>query len=180
MDRRQKAERNQRLLPREYNRKPHHGPSLWVAPLSYWRIWPEIRSESNPKTRHPLSAGALYCFGCNWHYTTRLQTPRGWGGFGHFSIAHLTESAFCGLCHWGRQQRSTVFLMHSKPNGECARRCLETEALQLSFKKVNLCRGTRQMHTLTRLQAMAPIDGAPKFSSHELLWALRPPPNGQK
>ena len=75
----------------------------------------------------------------------------------------------------GRQQRSAVFLMHSQPNGECARRCLETEAFQLSFKRAQLCRGTRQVHTLTRLQAMAPIDGAPKFLSHELLWAPSAP-----
>ena len=34
----------------------------------------------------------------------------------------------------GRQLLSTVFSMHSQPNGECARRCLETEALQLSLK----------------------------------------------
>ena len=70
---------------------------------------------------------------------------------------------------------SKVFLMHSQPNGECACRCLETEASQLSFKKVNLCRGARQVSTLTRLIAMAPIDDATKYLSHELLWAPAAP-----
>ena len=86
------------------------------------------------------------------HTSLAASGPRGEGGG--------RES---GRGRGGRQQQSTVFLMHLKPNGECARRCLQTETLQLSFKKAQLCRGARHVHTLTRLIAMAPI-GGPKNS----------------
>jgi len=96
--------------------------------------------------------------------TARTRTFRGGPRIttGIYAVCRLDAAAHAS---------STVFLMHSQPNGECASRCLQTEALQLSFKKVSLCRGTRQVHALTRLIAMAPIDGATKFLSHELLWA---------
>ena len=47
--------------------------------------------------------------------------------------------------------------------------------LSAKFQKGCAMSLTRQARTLTRLQAMAPIDGAPKFSSHELLWAPAAP-----
>ena len=94
-------------------------------------------------------------------------------------IPRRTANHHRDVCSLPTRRRCTrlvsSFFMHSQPNSECACRCLETEALQLSSKKANLCRGARQVNTLTRLIAMAPIDDATKFLSHEQLWAPAAP-----